>query len=175
MEMLKKGWKLGFCLMSKGNRMVSVESRACLYGSEKRAVACFCVSGPSFSHLMKSSWVPTLQTKGTSTASPSALPCREPGSQKQGLHHTLRRLCDSGCIGKYTWSLTWVKLERNKWCSVMSVFTSQIVSLDVWSQKTRWIIFQTRRGWKWGWGLFWVFVSSAVLVLAIRGDKVLSS
>lgn len=45
MEILKKGAKLGLCLMSKGNRMVSVESRACLYGSEKRAVACFCVSG----------------------------------------------------------------------------------------------------------------------------------
>lgn len=62
----RKWMEAGFCLMSKGNLTISVESRACLSGSEKRAATCFSVSGP-----------PEL-----AQPLPSALPCREPGSQK---------------------------------------------------------------------------------------------
>lgn len=76
MKMLKKGWKLGFCLMSKGNLVVSVEPRASVGPRKERRLVSASLAPPS----------------KRAQPLPSVLPRRGPGSQKQGPHHTLHRL-----------------------------------------------------------------------------------
>lgn len=89
---VQKGMEAGLLLnvRRKSNGFSLVKSL--LYGSEKKAATCFCLSG----------------CPGWTQPLPSALPHREPGSQKLGLTHTPHRLWDSGCFGKYAWLLTWV-------------------------------------------------------------------
>lgn len=81
MEMLKKGWKLGFCLISKGSLVVSVEPRACV--------------GPRREQRLVSASLAPPPTPPPSEHSLFHLPYHggdQVASQKQGPHHTLHRL-----------------------------------------------------------------------------------
>lgn len=149
----------GFCLMSKGNLVVSVEPRACVGPRREQRLVSASLAPRASEHSLFH-----LPYHGGGQVARNRVPITPCiGYETQRLHW------------KYTWLLSRVKLKRNKRYGVMSVFTSQIDSPDTWPQKTRWIIFQNMGGLGSGEGCFRVFVSSAVFVLAIRGDKVLSS
>lgn len=132
----------GFCFMSKGNPLLV------LAGFSKEP-ACLRRARP---------------------VSASVAPLNEHSLTGKGTHVARSRASLAPCIGSETAWLHWkvcVKSKRNKWCGVMFVFTSQALSPDTWPQKTRCIIFQNMEGEKKN--IFERIVSSAVLVLAIRG------
>lgn len=106
--MFGNGWKLGFYLMSEGNLTKSLP-----VWSEKKAAAASASLAP---------WM------NTDAPIPSALPHRGPGA-RNWVSHTPRK--GSEALAALEDMHDYLR------SSVMSVFTSQIVSLGTWPQKTR--------------------------------------